>query len=416
MDIILETLFLSLLGVAIGIAMGVIPGAHINNILPILLLVSLSLNLDPYYMAVLIVSTAMAEIFTNFIPSIFLGAPDESTALSVLPGHRLLLEGRGYEAIKLTVIGGIGSLMSSLVFIALLAPWFSYLYEISRPYVQYMIAGVAILMIISERKIKKMLSAVLIFFLSGFLGIITLGSSLVPQQNVLFPLLTGMFGLSTIAVSMFQRSKIPEQKEETEIKIPKNQILKSIVLGTFAGLIVGFLPAIGISEAATMVQYIGRTGDASNFLVTLSGINVGNEVFSLISLALVGNPRSGPSVAIQTLLNDLTFFDVFFFVGVICFVSGIAALSTLYLGKRIPKYLARIDYRKLCIAIISFLTIMIFLLTGPFGLLIAFTSTSIGLLCTYLEIKRSHCMACLLLPSILFFSGLSITMATILRI
>jgi len=396
--------------------MGVIPGAHINNILPLLLLISLSLNLQPYNVAVFIVSTAMAEIFMNFIPSIFLGAPDENTALSVLPGHRLLLEGRGYEAIKLTVIGGIGSLISTIVFIAFFAPWFSYLYEISRPYVQYLIASVAVFMILSEKKIKKILSAILIFFLSGFLGIIALGSSLVPQQNVLFPILTGLFGLSTIAVSMFQRSNIPKQKEETAVEIPKEQILKSIILGTFAGLIVGFLPAVGISEAATMVQYLGRTGDASNFLITLSGINVGNEVFSLISLALVGNPRSGPSVAIQRILTELTFFDVLFFVGVICFVSGIAAMLTLYLGKRIPKYLEKINYRKLCFSVITFLIIMIFLLTGPFGLLIAFTSTSIGLLCTYLEIKRSHCMACLLLPSILFFSGLNITVASILRI
>lgn len=277
--IILEALLFSVLGIATGIAMGVIPGAHINNILPILLFISLSFNLQPYNVAVFIVATAMTEIFMNFIPSIFLGAPDENTALSVLPGHRLLLEGRGYEAIKLTVIGGIGALVSTIVFIAFLAPWFSYLYEISRPYVQYLIASVAVLMILSEKKIKKILSAILVFFLSGFLGVIVLGSSLVPQQNVLFPVLTGLFGLSTIAVSMFQRSSIPKQKEETEVKIPKEQILKSIALGTFAGLIVGFLPAIGISEAATMIQYVGRTGDASNFLVTLSGINVGNEVF-----------------------------------------------------------------------------------------------------------------------------------------
>lgn len=414
--IILEILLFSVLGIATGITMGIIPGAHINNILPILLLISLSFNLQPYSVAVFIVSTAMTEIFMNFIPSIFLGAPDENTALSVLPGHRLLLEGRGYEAIKLTVIGGIGSLISTIVLIAFLAPWFSYLYEISRPYVQYLIAAIAVLMILSEKKIKKILSAILIFFLSGGLGIIVLGSSLVPQQNVLFPVLTGLFGLSTIATSMFQRSSIPKQKEETEVKIPKGQIFKSIILGTFAGLMVGFLPAIGISEAATMVQYAGRTGDASNFLVTLSGINVGNEVFSLISLALVGNPRSGPSVAIQKILTDLTFFDVLFFVGVICFVSGIAALLTLCLGKRIPKYLEKINYRKLCFSVIAFLTIMIFLLTGPFGLLIAFTSTSIGLLCNYLGIKRSHCMSCLLLPSILFFFGLTPTIISMLGI
>ena len=41
------------------------------------------------------------------------------------------------------------------------------------------------------------------------------------------------------------------------------------------------------------------------------------------------------------------------------------------------------------------------------GLLILFTSISIGLLCAYLEIKRSHCMGVLLLPSILFFAEIN---------
>jgi putative membrane protein len=36
-----------------------------------------------------------------------LGAPDESKALNVLPGHRMLMEGKGFEAVKLNVIGSL---------------------------------------------------------------------------------------------------------------------------------------------------------------------------------------------------------------------------------------------------------------------------------------------------------------------
>jgi len=388
---ILDLILFSLLGVIVGIGMGLLPGMHINNVIPLILSFSLFFT-SPYNLVVFIISVAITDIFIGYIPSIFLGAPDVNTSLSVLPGHRLLLEGRGYEAIKLTIIGGIGSLLISLAMIAILANTFSWLYEISRPYVHYLIIGVVIFMVVSEKKLRKILFATLMILLSGIFGVIVLGSTIVKPQNVLFPVLSGMFGLSTIIISINERSKIPEQREDSELKITKLQLIKSCLLGSLAGITVGFLPAIGVSQAATMVQYIGGMGESRSFLVTLSGINLSNEAFSLISLFLVNNPRSGASVAIQGILTQLTFYDVLLLVGVICFVSGIAAFLTMFLGKRIPSFLAKLNYKYLSLSVIIFVLIMILLLTGVYGLLIAFTSASIGLLCAFLEIRRSHCM------------------------
>lgn len=412
---ILDLIIFSLFGIVVGIGMGLLPGMHINNVIPLILSFSIFFT-SPYQLVVFIISVAITDIFIGYIPSIFLGAPEENTSLSVLPGHRLLLEGRGYEAIKLTIIGGIGSLLISLVIIAFFANTFSYLYEISRPYVHYLIIGVVIFMLVSEKKLKKILTSMLMIFLSGVFGVIVLGSTIVKPQNVLFPVLSGMFGLSTIIISMNERSKVPEQKGDSDLKITKWQLMKSCLLGSVAGIIVGFLPAIGVSQAATMVQYIGGMGESRNFLVTLSGINLSNEAFSLISLFLVNNPRSGASVAIQRILTQLTFYDVLLLVGVICFVSGISAFLTMFLGKRIPKSLAKLNYKYLSLSVIAFVLIMIFILTGFYGLLIAFTSTSIGLLCGFLGVRRSHCMGVLLIPSILFFSSLNGIVLSILGI
>jgi putative membrane protein len=389
---------------------------HVNTLLPLILSFSAFLNLTSYQLAVLIVSTAMSEIFFNFIPSIFIGAPEESTALSVLPGHRLLLEGRGYEAIKLTVIGGIGSLIFGLILITLLSPYFSSFYRLTRPYIHFAIISVIFFMIFSERKPRKILSAAFIILLSGIFGLIVLNSQILPQQQLLFPVLTGMFGLSTLLISYSETSHLPEQKEDFSLKISTKEILKSIFLGSMAGIIVGFLPAIGISEAAVMVQYLAGTRDARSFLVTLSGINVGNEVFSLISLYLVSNPRSGSSVAIQQILTELSFYDVLLLVGVICFVSGISAMLTLYLGKQIPKFLVKLDYKTLTLSVISFICVMVFIWTGTTGMIVLLISTTIGLLCAHLEVRRSHCMGVLLIPSICFFAGINPLVISMLRI
>src|SRR5881296_1776164 len=110
----IELIIFSLLGIGIGIVTGLIPGLHVNNIIPIILSSSFFVS-DPLSLSVLIISISVTQTFIQFIPSIFLGAPEEGTSLSVLPGHRLLFEGNGYEAIKLTVLGGMGSLLLTML-------------------------------------------------------------------------------------------------------------------------------------------------------------------------------------------------------------------------------------------------------------------------------------------------------------
>jgi len=390
---LLETILFLFIGIGIGVFAGVCPGLHVNTTIPLVLILSAAIGLGPYQSIVMIVAIGMTEMFVDMIPSIYLGAPDADTALSVLPGHRLLHEGRGYEAIKLTVIGGIGALLFSLVLIFFVAQWFQQLYDLSRPYIHFVIIS-----------------------LTGLLGIITLNSSIVPQNEVLFPVLTGMFGLSGLIISLRESSCIPPQKESNKLQISKKKIIKSIVLASIAGIVVGFLPAVGISEAAVMVQSMGGGGSSRSFLMTTSGINVANDVFSLISLWLVGNPRSGSSVAVQQIIGDVTMFDVLFLIGSTLLTAGIAAILTLKLGKIIPKFLSRLNYKMLTLSIIIFIVLMIFIMTGPCGLLIAFTSASIGILCMRLEIRRSHCMGVLLISTILFFTGLTPLVISVLGI
>src|SRR3989344_7011318 len=97
-----------LLGTIAGTLTGLFPGIHINLISAILVS-SLSLpfisSLPIISLIVFIVSMSITHTFLDFIPSILLGAPEEDSFLSVLPGHQLLKKGRGYEAIILTLYG-----------------------------------------------------------------------------------------------------------------------------------------------------------------------------------------------------------------------------------------------------------------------------------------------------------------------
>ena len=80
-------------GVFMGSLTGLIPGFHVNNVALILLALSpalLDLGIPLSAVAAIIVSTGTVHTFLNYIPSALIGAPDGDTALSLLPGHRMV--------------------------------------------------------------------------------------------------------------------------------------------------------------------------------------------------------------------------------------------------------------------------------------------------------------------------------------
>ena len=414
-EVMLHFICLILIGISIGLIAGFCPGIHVNTTIPFI--VSLSfLTENSFDIAILIVSVSVTEMFADHIPSIFIGSPDADTSLCVLPSHRMLLEGRGYEALKLTVIGNLGSLVGSLIFIFLFFRYFEVVYAFSKPFIHIIILSVLAYMIVSEKKLGKMLSSLLILVLSGVLGVLCLNSSIVNQENVLFPVLTGLFGLSSMLISFSDNASIPMQSNENNLMVTKGVIIKVLLISSISGILVGFLPAVGISEAAVIVQSIGGLNNPRTFLMMTAGINSANDVFSMISLYLVGNPRSGASVAIEKLLGEPTFHETLLLIGVMMMVSGISACITLFLGKRASCFLDKINFRLLNMAVILLIVALVFMMTGFYGMLILITSTSIGVLCAYLEIRRSHCMGVMMIPTLLFFLDLNPIIISILNI
>ena len=89
-------LFALFFGVFMGSLTGIIPGFHVNNVALILLALApslLALGIPLSAVAGIIVSTGTVHTFLNYIPSALMGAPDADQALSLLPGHRMLLSG-----------------------------------------------------------------------------------------------------------------------------------------------------------------------------------------------------------------------------------------------------------------------------------------------------------------------------------
>ena len=379
----------TLIGTSFGIITGLIPGVHVNNVALMVLALQATLLTfalafvgawDPstfelaIIISALIIGCLVTHTFLDIIPSVFLGAPDADTALSVLPGHKLMLAGRGYEAIKCSALGSFGSVLVALV--ALFPARYLmgspvYAYEKMWPFIPFILMIIVTLLILNERgelpdpemrrtiklrklkitvekilkdeddqdpksKIKKIpisdipdhvgetisvdvkvtrransknvfvkdssaevlltgrklsnvdvddkiivegnvegrvtwtahlkqkLFALILFFSAGFLGLIVLGAPGLTTYNwypipalaisastaLLFPLFTGLFGLSTLLMSLIDTPDIPEQKlKGVKINLKTWRKLRGVFSGTFAGGLVGWYPGVTGAQA-----------------------------------------------------------------------------------------------------------------------------------------------------------------------
>ena len=256
---LLGILLFLFLGILAGAVAGLIPGVHINTISVILISFSVSLlsSINPIYLVVFISSMAIANTFIDFIPSVFLGCPDTDTELSVLPGHQLLKEGLGYEAVVLTCYGCI---IATFILILISFPsvlLISKIYPFLQKIIPYILILVSLILILTE---NKKFSAFLVFILSGFLGYIILN---LPQLNQpLLPLLTGLFGSSMLILSIKNKIKIPQQK----ITKPKINIISPLRGALIASPLCSFLPGLGSGQAAIIGNLISKT-NSREFLV-----------------------------------------------------------------------------------------------------------------------------------------------------
>ena len=216
----IEIFTATLLGIGAGIVTGLMPGIHVNLVSATLLSTSAFFLgfTDVTTLAVFIISMAVIHTFLDVIPSIYLGAPEADTVMGVLPGHRMLLQGRGYEAIKLTVIGSFGSLIAVLLATPLLLVVMRAAQPVLEPWIGWILLAVVVVMTLRE---KKRLLAAFLFLLSGALGIVVLNLGV---TQPLFPLLSGLFGLSTMLISLNQKVNIPPQQIRAELPLQKRQL------------------------------------------------------------------------------------------------------------------------------------------------------------------------------------------------
>jgi putative membrane protein len=394
---IIQIILAILFGFLLGVITGLIPGIHTNLIAIIILsfIPTLFLDFSPLPLVIFIVAMATTHTFLDFIPSIYLGAPDEDTALSVLPGHQYLLQGKAHRAVTLTLVGSTAAVFLLIIVIPiffLVVP--SVINQIERM-MSWILIWISIFLITDN---KNKISSILIFFLAGFLGIAAINLSM---NEPLLPLLTGLFGTSTIIYSIQANVEPPIQKIN-KIKISKIKLLKPLITTAIVSPFCSFLPGLGSSQAAIIGSKITSKMSRDQFLILLGSINTLVITTSFFTLYLINKTRTGAASAISNLLT-LQASHLYLIILTIFIVTIFSVPLTILISKTISDNIHKINYSKISKFILFFLFLITIIISGPLGFLVLIISTCLGLLCTLLGARKSLLMGCLIIPTILFY-------------
>ena len=373
-----------LIGIFLGILSGLIPGLHSNTIISILS----SLGLTNDQLAVIIITLFPVHLIVSFIPSIFFGIPEQQTVISVLPGQRLVLEGKGLIALKIVLLAALFSVLISIALFYFSLSFFDVVYSLIRPYVGYILTVFSLIFLV---RTKNPILSAFIFVLAGMLGYYSLNANIKDQ---FLPLFSGMFAMA--AILNYKKSKIPKQKDE-EIELNIN-FFKFVLLGTIAGMFADLLPGISSPSQVATFLTIFMPINTLGYLATLSSIVMSEAIFSFATTASIEKSRVGATAYLSEVINVQ---DNLLFLLTLFLIATIISALIVYLARKYIGKLAEIDFSVFNILIAVYLFAIIVILDGLIGIMIFVLASILGFLTIQFNIERTNLMGAVILPTIL---------------
>jgi putative membrane protein len=383
-------------GIGLGTISGLTPGIHANTFALLLAAVAPAVPGPPRFVGAAMLAAGVVHTFLDVVPALALGVPDPSMAPSALPGHRLMLRGRGREALRLSALGS-GLAVCFAIPLALPITW---LMERAYPTISanlsLVLTAVIVLLVTTEPTPRSRLGAAVAVAGSGALGVLVLDvdpGGLVDVGGMLMPIFTGLFG-APILVEALSGEGFPEQADAVVTTGP-GLVAMIALLGTLSGAVVGYLPAISSAIAATgALVAIPRSGPRA-FLVATSGVNTANAVFALFALLALGDPRTGVLVALDSAGVPIA---LPLLLAAVAIGAAAGFVLVTVLGDRYLSVVGRVNHTRLCLGVIAALVGLVALFAGARGLAVFGGAAVVGLIPARLGARRASLMGVLLVP------------------
>jgi putative membrane protein len=383
-------------GIALGTASGLVPGLHANNFALLLAGFAPAIPAPPLYVGAAMLAAGVTHTFLDVVPALALGVPDPAMAPTALPGHRLVLQGRGREAIRLSALGSALAVGLAVPLAVPLTLAMGHLYPTIIAHLTLVLGTLCVLLVLTERTWRARVGAALALGTSGVLGLLTLdmpAGGLVPAGSMLAPLFAGLFG-APILIEALSGEGVPEQ-DDPQVTTTRRFILAVAAVGTLSGAIVGYLPGISAAIAAAGALAVLPQRGPRAFVVATSGVSTANTVFALFALVSLGSPRTGVLVAVDRTGVPL---NLPVLLASVALAAAVAFLLVLALGDRYLAAVGAVDNVVLSLAVLGLLGVLVVVFAGLPGFGVFVVATAVGLLPARFGARRMTCMGVLLVP------------------
>lgn len=378
-----------LLGILCGLFLGLVPGVHPNLMAVVFV----------GFGARFVVSAALAQVVSGMLLLVLFGLPCESV-LAVHPVERLRRRGLAREALKLLLVGCV----IGVVVCALLTPLFllvvPLIERIVHPFVYLLLVSAVVVLLLYEPSIKRKCGAVLVFLLSGLLGVVVFSSDVVEPLLVLF---SGLFAVPGLFVSLFSGNKWVVQRRSDVLRLSGGQLGLAVGGGVVSVLLLSFIPALSMSQASLLASFVVRMS-RYGFLVVVGCVAVLDYYFSFLFAVLFGRTRSGVFEVLGP--SNFSFENVWGFVGVLVFAVCVSVVVVLFLFQYFERAVRLFPVRFVFGGVFLFLVGLVLVVSGSSGLVVLGGASLIGVLAVIFGVSRSHLMGCLVVPLLVRLAGL----------
>ena len=442
MDIII-VLTATIVGTVLSCLLAILPGLHVYNVMGALVLgyyaiLNQGITLPPEvylpFMAGLIVGWAML----NTIPSVLLGAPDESALFTVLPGQKYLMSGRGYEG---SMITGVGSLLGVFFLVCVVAPfaprYLPVAQSVLRHHMHWILWVIITFMLITEwpkggntgpagwRKFfdawSTLGAGLLTFILSGLMGFILLYRSPVSTevafQNIM-PAFVGLFAVPWCLLNVISGAEVPKQYVSPTLEINGDVMLRSMASGGLGGGFAAYFPVVTGGVGGLLAGHATAQRDERVFIISqgVSKLVYYVGAFMLLFVPGLNITRGGGAWMIKGLFVPRTWYDYYMILGAIAIAGSVSFLLMSPLSRFTIKLIERFNYRYVSALALAIIVAMVALVTGWVGLFIMIVGTGIGLIPVLFGSRRLNCLGVLLLPIACNMSGFGYKIAAFLNL
>ncbi|MCF7838947.1 MAG: tripartite tricarboxylate transporter permease [Candidatus Marinimicrobia bacterium] len=425
MSAALTVLLASLIGAAGSSVLACLPGLHVYNLMGLLVvfihwLAAAGHPLPPEatipFMAAMIVGWSIL----NTIPSIILGAPDESAIFTVLPGQKYLMFGRGFEGTMMTGIGSLAGVFLLIFGVGPLAPRILPIVQtVLRPYMGWILWVIITFILMSEwpkggnvgpagwRKFldawKSLGAGLATFFLAALLGFILLYrppiASEMAFQNIM-PAFVGLFAIPWCLLNLISGAQVPPQHVGDSVDVDPETILRSVAAGGLGGGFAAFFPVVTGGVGGLLAGHATAQRDERVFIMSqgVSKVIYYTGAFMLMFVPGLGLTRGGGAWIVRGLFTPRTWGDYYMVMAAIALAGAVSFLLMGFLTRGTIRLVARVNYRYVSAAALAIIILLVFAVTRWSGLAVMLVGTGIGLIPVLFASRRLNCLGILLFP------------------